>query len=450
MILYRIISEKEYQRYQDWENNKGYKPSRNWDMANKIYENGTDINTDYIYFFPYYEACLNWEYEDSLNYEYEDDSGNHKDYVIKVDIPDELVEHGIGSYKNPDEAMLDVKFVLLDECRIKREDFDPERHIIETVLTKDLKSGNVGKDWKKSEEFNKRIAESADKRTPLFNGLMLDYSGIPEPEEFKVPEEAKHIVEIIKRKLQEQYDEKDDDDGRRKVYQTINDKKIEPRKYMSYINDAPACMINRHIKEYGLSEICRLFNEKQDLKQIEVINRLLSLGDIRLYYENDDYVDSNIGNPDEEINKGNILYVAQEIAKIDFSNKAEYKNKMLALIESAGMVFGHEFYDVWEPYQMQDIVRYLYGNDLSAIDTSSIKFDNEKEWELYDIMDDETKTKEEKEAEIRAKIQENMANARPTDTDLRNSGFITEQDKIDAFEEEVELTEDKGEEGEQK
>ena len=133
MIVYRIISEEEYKTYQ---RGNVYVSPRRWDDANKIYDK-TSIDINYLYFFPYYEACLEWPGK----------------YVIKANIPDELVETGIGAYSSPVRGS--VKYVLLDECRIDAKAFDPKTQILEVVDAEDLRFGNAGQNWENSEEYKK-------------------------------------------------------------------------------------------------------------------------------------------------------------------------------------------------------------------------------------------------------------------------------------------------------
>jgi len=382
MILYRIISEEEYKGYQDGSKSLENGEKKSWDMANKIYENETDSNIDYIYFFPYYEACLHWEGK----------------YVIKVDIPDELIEKGIGTYAHPYGASLNTAFVLLDEYRIKRQDFDPQKYIVETILTEELEEGEVGNKWEKSEEYNKRLSEALSKQTPLFNGHILDYSGIPEPDEFKVPDEAKEITEIIKRKLNEQIEEKP-----LIARPTIQDKKQNERRYGMYIENAPGYFVREIVQKYGIEEISTLFNEEQKMETIKAIVDVLRFGYIYDKIGNI-YIGRTQSTELEQNNKNNLLYIAQEISKIGLDDKEVYSEKLIRLRKCTQIALN----DQNNPFQIKDIIRYIYGDDLSLIDRATVNRSTERKRiaELRNITEDPTKTKEEQEAQIKAKLEE--------------------------------------------
>jgi len=59
-------------------------------------------------------------------------------------------------------------------------------------------------------------------------------------------------------------------------------------------------------------------------------------------------------------------------------------------------------------FQIKDIIRYIYGDDLSLIDRATVNRSTERKRiaELRNITEDPTKTKEEQEAQIKAKLEE--------------------------------------------
>ena len=108
MLLYRIISKEEHEAYKNGEKYNGYRNTEDWKDANNLYENDGYGIGKFIYFFPYHEACTLWD----------------GDFVIKVDIPDSLLEHGIGAYIHPYGKPFQVQSVLLDEYRMNGNKFN--------------------------------------------------------------------------------------------------------------------------------------------------------------------------------------------------------------------------------------------------------------------------------------------------------------------------------------
>lgn len=260
MILYRCIDKKEYEACLNgtYENLEKKVANIDYKSTNRIYkEDSKDNELQYVYFFPYYEPCERFNGE----------------YIIRADIPEELLEHGIGSYANPISG--GASFVILDEYRIKKEEFKPDEYIKEFHKINDEHEIN----WKVNEEYYKRVLEDSKKEIPLIpNGHvdMLDYSGVPHFD-VTVEDELQPALERINYILKTNI--KDKTDIKTKII-TISDLKNERRFFE--INNIPANFLKKCAKEYSVQEINQLFANIETPEQITETSRILFSGYIEL------------------------------------------------------------------------------------------------------------------------------------------------------------------------
>lgn len=261
MILYRIIDKSEYEACQNGTYDKLQKKqaSSDYEYTNRMYESDSSNNCfQYIYFFPYYEACDGWNGE----------------YIMKVDIPEELLEHGIGSYANPISNM--ASFMVLDEYRIKKEDFDPSKYIIEFHKADEEHE----KEWGESEEFRQRVSEAFSKVIPLMPGFSdrLDYSGIPSMN-VSVPEELQKTLDRINKVLAENLEKKE---NIRTQIITISDMKDNPDDYEKAVRyRIPANILKVLYDRYSSEQINQLFNNVETPEQIDEAYEVLLTGFVK-------------------------------------------------------------------------------------------------------------------------------------------------------------------------
>lgn len=263
MILYRIIDKNEYEACQNGTYDKLQKQPANIDYkdTNRMYENdSSDNNTQYIYFFPYYEACESWNGE----------------YIMKVDIPDDLLEHGIGSYANPVSSV--ASFMVLDEYRIKKEEFNPNKYVIEFHKA----DHEHAKEWGESEEFQLRVREALSKTIPLISGFtdLLDYSGIPSMD-VSVPQELQETLDKINKILVENLKKKEHVRTQRVTISNLKDESYE--RFFANNPNIPSNALKYLLNDYSLEQIIQLFNDVKIPEQISETLGILETGYVSLY-----------------------------------------------------------------------------------------------------------------------------------------------------------------------
>ena len=297
MILYRIVNKDEHNAIK----NASYEELNELLSKDGIGKEEGE-NDKYIYFFPYYEVCSNYDGE----------------YVIKVEIDDTLLEREKVKYLNPVKKL--SKYVILDEYRIKKEKFDGKNNIVDVC-----KKSQAYSKWEANYDYLIRVNEAMDKITPTLNEFeydgkkinKIDYSGLINTNYFKVNDDVKDVLEVINEKLDSKINLKDEnnvfyfDDECLK-----NSQDSEKNGDLVYIlNNLPSYRLEKIVQKYGSDNVKKLFTENMTKEQIRECMDML---------ENGNMID-NFGDYFFGKSKDTLLYTVDNLYKKGFND--EIRNK---------------------------------------------------------------------------------------------------------------------------